>query len=135
MAPPAMSATLAPFVPLPRRAHFVDVVKWAGADWLIGVGLDHRGIAVEVFVDPCDTEVAVDHEVLHFAHSSFITASHLLQHGVRAKTHADRLRAQSPDLLVLALDTAVAIEEEAGDVVRQLHPLIERAFRRETVTP
>lgn len=103
-----------------RRAHFVEIVKWAGATWLVGVGLDPDGRAIEIFVDPADTEVEVIPAVVHSLHSHAITVSHLLRLGVRAAAHAARLDCQAPDLITLALRRAVEIEASEGAWVRTI---------------
>lgn len=103
-----------------RRPHFVEVVQWAGASWLIGVGLNPDGRAVEIWVDPADTEVEIVAAVVHLAHGYAISVSHLLRSGVRAADHAARLDCQHPDLITLALRIAVKIENSRGALVRQV---------------
>jgi hypothetical protein len=114
-----------------RRSHFIETVQWAGADWLAGIGLDHRGIAVEVWIDPGSEKVAVAPDFLAVAHEGAITASHLLQSGVRAAVHADRLSGSG--LLAKVLRAAVTVEAEHGDEARRVHQLIEAAAHRDTV--
>lgn len=117
--------------PLPnRRAHFIDrPIEWAGVVWLVGVGLDNDGCAIEVFADLADAAVEVEPAIVHLVHEASITASHLLQHGVAAAAHAARLDAPSPGLLCLMLRRAAATEAELGGPVRELGRMIEERRR------
>lgn len=103
-----------------RRPHFVQVILWAGASWLVGVSLDPEGLAAEIFIDPCDTRVLVDEAVIHLVHSSAIVTSRFLRAGVSAAELAERLDGPAPDLMTLALRQAVAIERAHGALVRRV---------------
>jgi hypothetical protein len=103
-----------------RRAHFVQSIKWAGANWLVGVGLDPEGRAIEVFIDLADPEAEVIPAVVRLVHSFAITTSHYLRTGARAADHATRLECQDPDVMVLALRAAAEIEAAHGPLVRKI---------------
>jgi hypothetical protein len=104
-----------------RRPHFIGpIIEWAGVRWLIGVGLDPKGIACEVFADLADTEVEVEPAVIALVHAAAITASHFLRLGGKAAQHAERLHSQSPDLLCLMMRRAAETEGGEGDTVRAL---------------
>lgn len=105
-----------------RRPLFTGpALQWAGVHWLVGVGFDELGAAVEVWVDPADLEARVDAEIVALVHEAAITASHLLQAGTSAKAQADRLTGNSPGLLALMLRQAAEIEIELGSYVKTLH--------------
>lgn len=105
-----------------RRPHFIGpTIAWGGARWLVGVGFDEGGRAVEVFADLADTEVEVDGLIVTLVHEASITASHLLQAGVvTAAQHAARLDAPAPGILCLMLRRAAETEAELGADVGEL---------------
>jgi hypothetical protein len=105
-----------------RRALFSRTVQWAGAQWLVGTGLDHRGVAIEIWIDAADEKVAVDPDVLGLVHECAISVSHLLRSGaVSAAAHADRLAATRPCLFAQALAVAAAVERDEGPEARRVH--------------
>lgn len=118
-----------------RRPNFVERVAWGGLDWLVSIGLDPEGVAREVFVDPADNLVGVDDDVLALVHDAAITASHLLQLGIRAADHAERLAGRAPSVLGVALRAAAEAETREGDWVRELEEWRRRRIAGESAAP
>lgn len=100
-----------------RRPHFVSPIEWAGVHWLIGIGFDDAGHAAEVWADLADAGVIVEPAVMTLVHEASITCSHLLQRGIAADVHAERLapsREADAGLLHLMCRSAAALQRELG---------------------
>lgn len=105
-----------------RRPLWTDTLQWAGATWLLGVGFDPQdGIAREIWLNPADTEAAIDSEIIILIHHACIASSWLLQSGTTAKDCARRLTSNSPSLLSLAMGRAAEMQDELGERIREFH--------------
>ncbi|HWK44903.1 MAG TPA: hypothetical protein VNT30_09290 [Stellaceae bacterium] len=103
-----------------RRLQITEAVEWNGRDWIVAVGFDRAGRALEVFIDGHKTGSAIE----AWADDSCILLSRLLQHGETAAALLETLApnhtttgAGERSLMACALVTAVRVERESRQAI------------------